>query len=53
MKQCQGKKVKVTRSCDVVALKTPDTLREYHPVAEILLSYRKSSSLERMAGSDF
>ena len=41
-------KVKVTRSCNVVAPK-----HRIYPVNVTHLSYRKSRSPERMAGSDF
>jgi len=45
-------KVKVTRSCDVVA-QTSNISYKRHSVVEMHLSYRKLRSPERMAGSDF
>jgi len=50
-KHCIPNTLKVTRSCDVVA-KTSNISSKRHSVVEMHLSYRKSMSPERMAGSD-
>jgi len=43
-------KVKVTRSCNVVAQKTSNVTSKRDSVVEVHLSYRKSRSPQRMAG---
>ena len=44
--------VKITRSNEIVH-KTSNICRKRHRIVEIYPSYRKSTSPERMAGSDF